>query len=74
MSEQPIKLFISHASEDKEAFVKGLADALNANPKFKVWYDEYSVRLGDSLSQSIGLVYVKVPNYQIADLTPCRLG
>jgi len=53
MSEQPIKLFISHASEDKEAFVKRLAAALNANPKFKVWYDGYSLRLGDSLLESI---------------------
>jgi TIR domain len=54
MSEQPIKLFISHASEDKEAFVKGLAAALSSNAKFDVWYDEYSLRLGDSLLQSIG--------------------
>src|ERR1700740_307906 len=53
MPDQPIKLFISHASEDKESFVKGLADALNANQSFQVWYDEYSLRLGDSLSKSI---------------------
>jgi TIR domain len=53
MSKQPIKLFISHASEDKEAFVKGLAAALNANPKFDVCYDDYSLRLGDSLLESI---------------------
>jgi hypothetical protein len=53
MPEQPIKLFISHASEDKEAFVKGLAAALNANPKFEVWYDDYSLHLGDSLLESI---------------------
>jgi hypothetical protein len=53
MSEQPIKLFISHASEDKEAFVKGLAEALRANFKFDVWYDEYSLRPGNSLLQTI---------------------
>jgi TIR domain len=53
MAREPIKLFISHASEDKEAFVKGLADALIANGKFQIWYDDYSLRLGDSLSQSI---------------------
>jgi len=53
MAEQPIKLFISHASEDKAAFVKGLADALKANSKFAVWYDDYSLRVGDSLLQSI---------------------
>jgi hypothetical protein len=28
---------------------KGLADALNANSKFDVWYDDYSLRRGDTL-------------------------
>jgi hypothetical protein len=61
MSEETTKLLISHVSEDKEAFVKGLADALNANPKFDVWYDDYSLRLGDSLLESItkGLGWVR---------------
>jgi hypothetical protein len=53
MPDKPINLFISHASEDKEAFVKGLADTLRANPKFDVWYDDYTLRLGDSLLESI---------------------
>jgi TIR domain len=53
MPDRPIKLFISHASEDKEAFVRRLANGLKKNPNFEVWYDEYSLRLGDSLSQSI---------------------
>ena len=44
--------FISHASEDKEGFVRPLARALRqlgAN----VWFDEFSLTLGDSLSESI---------------------
>jgi hypothetical protein len=49
----PVRLFISHAFEDKADFVEGLADALNSHEEFKVWYDEYSLRLGDSLLQTI---------------------
>ncbi len=45
-------VFISHASEDKDAFVRPLAVAL-CNLGVKVWYDEFSLRLGDSLSRSI---------------------
>jgi hypothetical protein len=45
-------VFISHASEDKDSFVRPLADALG-NLGISVWYDEYSLRLGDSLSRSI---------------------
>jgi hypothetical protein len=43
--------FISHASEDKE-FVRPLAVALRSLG-VSVWYDEFSLRLGDSLSASI---------------------
>lgn len=45
-------VFISHASEDKEAFVRPLAASL-ARLGVKVWYDEFSLRVGDSLSRSI---------------------
>ena len=44
--------FISHASEDKDSFVRPLARAL-ASLGVKVWYDEFTLKLGDSLSQSI---------------------
>jgi len=44
--------FVSHASEDKEGFVRALAQALTALGA-KVWYDEFSLKLGDSLSRSI---------------------
>lgn len=45
-------VFISHASEDKEDFVRPLAEAL-AQLGVKVWYDEFSLEVGDSLSRSI---------------------
>jgi hypothetical protein len=49
--------FISHASEDKEKVVKPLASALT-RMDYRIWYDEFELRVGDSLRQSIdkGLV------------------
>lgn len=44
-------IFISHASEDK-SFVRQLADTL-AEHGLGVWYDEYSLTVGDSLRRSI---------------------
>ena len=45
-------LFICHASEDKENFVRPLAKAL-LQKNLKVWYDEITLTLGDSLQKSI---------------------
>jgi TIR domain len=45
-------VFISHASEDKEAIAKDLAETLRSKG-FKVWYDGFSLTLGDSLRESI---------------------
>lgn len=45
-------LFISHASEDKDELVRPLAERLK-NAGVDVWYDEYTIRPGDSLSASI---------------------
>ncbi|MEM6797405.1 MAG: toll/interleukin-1 receptor domain-containing protein, partial [Acidobacteriota bacterium] len=39
-------VFISHASEDKDDFVRPLVDALKARG-LKVWYDEDQILLGD---------------------------
>jgi hypothetical protein len=44
--------FIAHASEDKDAFVRPLAEALTRLGA-TIWYDEFSLRIGDSLSRSI---------------------
>ena len=45
-------VFISHASEDKEALVRPLAVALRER-HISVWYDEFSLVVGDSLRESI---------------------
>lgn len=49
--------FISYASEDKETIVRPLANLLRKFG-FYIWYDEFELRIGDSLRQSIdkGLV------------------
>ena len=45
-------LFISHASEDKDDFVRPLAETLQGLG-LKVWYDEFSMKVGDSLRRKI---------------------
>jgi TIR domain len=45
-------IFVSHASEDKNQFVRPLAHALKSCG-LQVWYDEFSLRAGDSLRRSI---------------------
>ena len=45
-------LFISHASEDKDEIVRPLATALK-KAGFRVWYDEFTLTIGDSLRRSI---------------------
>lgn len=45
-------IFISHASEDKQGLVFALASIL-ADLGVNVWYDEFELRVGDSLSRSI---------------------
>lgn len=44
--------FISHASEDKESFVRELAEELK-KLGFWVWYDEFTLEIGDSLRRMI---------------------
>jgi len=45
-------VFISHASEDKDSFVRELATKLTSKG-LVVWYDEFTLSLGDSLRRSI---------------------
>jgi hypothetical protein len=46
-------IFISHAFEDKE-FARALADALTEKGS-RVWFDEFELKVGDSLRRSIDL-------------------
>ena len=50
--EQSHDVFISHASEDKDDIVRPLANAL-VGKGLVVWYDEFTLRIGDSLRQKI---------------------
>ena len=43
--------FIAHASEDKEPFVRELATELAK--EFKVWYDDFTLKVGDRLRRKI---------------------
>lgn len=45
-------VFISHASEDKDSVVRPLAIALK-NKGVNVWYDEFELKIGDSLRRKI---------------------
>ena len=45
-------VFISHASEDKDPVARPLADALK-DAGLTVWYDQFSLKMGDSLRRSI---------------------
>jgi hypothetical protein len=51
-------VFISHASEDKDAVVRPLATALR-DSGLRVWYDEFELRIGDSLRRKIDLGLAK---------------
>ncbi|QOG01917.1 toll/interleukin-1 receptor domain-containing protein [Flavobacterium sp. MDT1-60] len=52
INDKEFDFFISHASEDKEEIVRDLADALKENG-FEVWYDEFELKIGDSLRKKI---------------------
>lgn len=49
---QIFDVFISHASEDKDEVVRPLATAIQA-AGLSVWYDEFELRIGDSLRRKI---------------------
>lgn len=52
---EPVKrydVFVSHATEDKDEFVRPLAHALEERD-CSVWFDESTLKIGDSLRRSI---------------------
>jgi hypothetical protein len=51
-SEKEFDVFISHASEDKDVVARPLAHELRAIG-LAVWYDEFELRIGDSLRRKI---------------------
>lgn len=61
-------VFICHASEDKDSFVRPLAQALR-NAGYNVWFDEFTLRLGDSLTREINRGLAK-SKYGVVVLSP----
>lgn len=51
-SAREFDVFISHATEDKDGVVRALVTALETRG-VKVWYDEFELRIGDSLRRKI---------------------
>ena len=51
-AEKEFDVFISHASEDKDTVARPLAEALKNNG-LSVWYDEFELKIGDSLRRKI---------------------
>lgn len=50
--EREFDVFVSHASDDKDAIVRPLATALQEEG-LDVWFDEFELRIGDSLRRRI---------------------
>ncbi|HKR43681.1 MAG TPA: toll/interleukin-1 receptor domain-containing protein [Paraburkholderia sp.] len=71
-STEQYDVFISHASEDKDEVARPLAAALHEHG-LKVWYDEFTLRIGDSLRRKIdeGLANSRVG---LVILSPTFLG
>jgi TIR domain len=65
-------VFISHASEDKQDFVRPMADTLKKYG-LEVWYDEFSLSVGDSLSRSIDKGLAN-SNFGVVVLSPAFLS
>jgi len=65
-------VFVCHASEDKAAFARPLAQRLQGIG-FKVWLDDWCLEVGDSLAQSIE-VGLQSSRYGIVVLSPAFLS
>ena len=67
-----VDIFLSHASEDKDAIARPLYEALMA-AGVTVWFDEAVLRLGDSLRRKIDEGLARC-NYGIIIISPNFLG
>ncbi|MEO0853523.1 MAG: toll/interleukin-1 receptor domain-containing protein, partial [Cyanobacteria bacterium J06648_11] len=61
-------IFLSHASDDKQPFVKGLYDALRARG-LQVWYDAAEIELGDDFRQKMR-AGLKTSQFGVVVLSP----
>lgn len=65
-------VFVSHASEDKDEFVRYFVICLQERG-LNVWYDEFTLRVGDSLRRSID-IGLKNSRYGIVVLSEAFFG
>jgi hypothetical protein len=65
-------VFICHASDDKDTFVRPLAEAL-VRLGLRVWFDEFSLSVGDSLVRSIDKGLAE-SSFGIVVLSPAFIG
>lgn len=65
-------VFVSHASEDKEDFARPLAQALK-NRDLRVWFDEFTLRVGDSLRRAIDTGLAR-SRYGVVIISPAFLN
>jgi RNA-directed DNA polymerase len=61
-------VFISHASEDKDGFVRPLTELL-IKKGLSVWYDEYDISIGDSILEQINYG-LRVSRFGVVVLSP----
>lgn len=69
----PPKVFISHASEDKERFVIRFATALRENG-IDAWFDRWEMKPGDSLVDKIFEEGIKEASAVIVVLSQCSVN
>ena len=65
-------VFISHATEDKDTLVRPLAETM-MGCGMKVWYDEFTLKVGDSLRESIDLG-LRHSRYGVVVISPSFLA
>lgn len=71
-AEREFDFFISHATEDKQSLVRPLAENLQASGA-QVWYDEFTLTIGDSLRRSIDKGLAR-SRFGIVVLSPAFFG
>jgi hypothetical protein len=64
----PYDVFIAHAIEDKKEIAKPLAAELRARG-LRVWYEEFTLKIGDSLNETINRGLAR-SSYGIVVLSP----
>ncbi|MDP8904447.1 MAG: DUF1883 domain-containing protein [Chloroflexota bacterium] len=72
VEDKEFDVFISHASEDKDAVVRPLAQALSAR-NVSVWYDEVVLKIGDSLRRTIDRGLMR-SRFGVVVLSPAFFG